>query len=88
MDNKLMPQMQLIDIKKVAEMLGVKPPTIYNWAEMGRIPYVKLNGALRFDPEDLLKWIQSCKKQVSSGYNPLTQGRSPNKGGKTKNGAI
>ena len=74
--------MKLITIKEVSEFLNVKPSTLYQWAELGQIPCIKLNGALRFDIEDVLKWIKSCKKNVESSYNPLIQIRSPKKGGK------
>ena len=74
--------MQLIGVKEVAEILNVKPSTLYQWAELGQIPCIKINGALRFDIEDVMNWIRSCKKNVESSYNPLIQIRSPKKGGK------
>ena len=74
--------MKLIGIKEVSEILNVKPSTLYQWAELGQIPCYKINGALRFDIEDIIKWIESCKRDVHSSYNPLIQTRSPRKGGK------
>ena len=74
--------MKLLDVKEIAQILSVKPSTLYQWAELGQIPCVKINGALRFDIEDVLNWIRSCKKNVESSYNPLIQIRSPKKGGK------
>jgi excisionase family DNA binding protein len=74
-------KMKLITIKQVSEMINVKPSTLYQWAELGQIPCIKINGALRFDIEDVLNWIKSCKKESASSYNPLTQARSPRKGG-------
>jgi len=74
--------MKLITIKEVSELLNVRPSTLYQWAELGQIPCIKINGALRFDIEDVLNWIRSCKKNVESSYNPLIQIRSPKKGGK------
>lgn len=71
--------MKLLDVKEIASMLNVKPSTLYQWAELGQIPSIKLNGALRFDLDDILKWIKSCKKGVDSGYNPLIQTRCPGK---------
>lgn len=62
---------KLISVKEVAEILKVKSSTLYQWAELGQIPCVKLNGALRFDLEDIEKWINSCKKAVTSNYNPF-----------------
>lgn len=73
--------MKLLDVKEIASMLSVKPSTLYQWAELGQIPCIKLNGCLRFDLEDIQKWIKACKKAGDSGYNPFTQARSPRKGG-------
>jgi len=74
--------LKLIGVKEVAEILKVKPSTLYQWSELGQIPCVKLNGALRFDIEDIMNWIKSCKKETASSYNPFTQARSPRKGGR------
>ena len=73
--------MKLVTVKDVSQMMNVRPSTLYQWAELGQMPCVKINGALRFDLEDIMKWIESCKKGVSSGYNPLVQARGPRKGG-------
>lgn len=73
--------MKLITIKEVAEILNVKPATLYQWAELNQIPCFKLNGCLRFDIDDISNWIKSCKKEAASSYNPFTQARSPRKGG-------
>ena len=69
--------MKLVGIKEVAEFLHVKPSTLYQWAELGQIPCIKLNGCLRFDMEDIMNWIKSCKKESESSYNPLIQTRCP-----------
>ena len=74
--------MQIIDIKALSQLLTVKEKTLYQWAESGQIPCLKLNGALRFDLDDIQKWILSCKKSPSEGYNCLAQTarvRSPRK---------
>jgi excisionase family DNA binding protein len=62
--------MKLVSVKELSEMLNVKPSTLYQWAELGQIPCIKLNGVLRFDVEDINQWINSCKKQVTSDYHP------------------
>jgi excisionase family DNA binding protein len=73
--------MKLIGIKELSEMLSVKPATLYQWAELGQIPCIKMNGTLRFDPKDIEQWVNSCKKEVTSDYNPLSQ---PHKWSKKK----
>jgi excisionase family DNA binding protein len=74
--------MKLLTVKETSDILNVKGKTIYQWAEMNQIPHIKLNGCLRFDINDIQQWIQSCKKEPQSRYNPLTQARGPRKGGK------
>lgn len=74
--------MKLIGVKEVAEMLCVKPSTLYQWAELGQVPCIKLNGCLRFNLSDISDWVESCKKGVTSEYNPLIQIRGPRKGGR------
>jgi excisionase family DNA binding protein len=69
--------MKLLNVKEIAEFLNVKPSTLYQWAELGQIPCFKLNGCLRFDIEDIMNWIKSCKKESESSYNPLIQTRCP-----------
>ena len=73
--------MALIGVKELSEVLNVRASTIYQWAELGQIPCIKLNGCLRFDLEDISKWISTCKKATGSSYNSFTQARSPRKGG-------
>lgn len=74
--------MKLLSTKEISEILNVKPKTLYQWAELGQMPCIKLNGALRFDLDDIKKWIASCKKGSVSDYNLHTQTRQmPRKGG-------
>ena len=74
--------MKLLDVKEIAQILNVKPSTIYQWSELGQMPCIKFNGCVRFDFDDVTNWLNSCKKEVNSGYNPFIQIRGPKKGGK------
>jgi len=74
--------MKLIDVKTISEILGVKPSTLYQWAEIGQIPCIKLNGSLRFDLDDIEAWVASCKKESVNGYNPLSKLEAHQKGGR------
>jgi excisionase family DNA binding protein len=74
--------MKLITVKELSEIISIKQSTLYQWAELKQIPSVKLNGAVRFDLDDIMQWIQACKVEPQSGYNPLVQTRDPRKGGK------
>lgn len=73
--------MKLLTVKELSDVLKVKSKTLYQWAELGQIPVIKLNGSVRFDFSDIQDWIKECKKKPHSSYNPFTQARSPEKGG-------
>ena len=51
---------QLLKVPEVAEMLGLKPRTIYEMVAKERIPYRKPPGSsiLRFDLEEILAWTK------------------------------
>jgi excisionase family DNA binding protein len=68
-------------IKELSKILKVKEKTLYQWAELGQIPCIKLNGCLRFDMNEISQWIKSCKKEASSGYNPFNLVNRPRSGG-------
>jgi len=73
--------MKILTVKELAEIINVKVKTLYQWAELGQIPCIKMHGALRFDLDDIKEWMKSCKKEPMSSYNPITQARGPRKGG-------
>jgi excisionase family DNA binding protein len=49
---------RLIDVKEAAGWLGVTPQTLYKMVSQRRVPYVKVGGALKFDPDKLQAWIK------------------------------
>ncbi|MBI5888925.1 MAG: helix-turn-helix domain-containing protein [Deltaproteobacteria bacterium] len=53
--------MNLVSIKELSEFLKVKPSTLYSWVHNGTIPFIKLNGLLRFDMDEITKWIENSK---------------------------
>ena len=57
--------MKLVRVKEISELLMIKPSTLYQWAELGQIPCLKLNGCLRFDLDEVLQWIKDCKREVT-----------------------
>jgi predicted DNA-binding transcriptional regulator AlpA len=60
---------QIVSVKQVSDFLKVKDKTIYQWAELGQIPCFKIHGALRFDMDEIIPWLQSFKKEPLSCYN-------------------
>lgn len=53
--------MKLLTIKELSQLIKVKKTTLYSWAAQGLIPSFKLNGLLRFDSEEIEKWIKKSK---------------------------
>ena len=51
---------QLLKVSDVAQLLNVKPRTIYEMVAQGRIPYRKPPGSniLRFDLDEILAWTR------------------------------
>jgi excisionase family DNA binding protein len=52
---------QLMRVTEVAQLLNVKPRTIYEMVSQRRIPYHKPPGTniLRFDLDEILAWTKS-----------------------------
>ena len=51
---------QLLKVTDVAQLLNVKPRTIYEMVAQNRIPYRKPPGSniLRFDLDEILEWTR------------------------------
>ena len=47
----------LIKIKEVAGMLSMNQTSIYKLVYRKAIPYIKIGGALRFDRDKMIAWI-------------------------------
>ena len=73
---------KLLTVKELSEILNVKEKTLYQWAEFGQVPCLKINGSLRFDLNDIENWIRACKRDADSSYNPYNSNQRPRKGGK------
>ena len=58
--------MKLITTKSVAEMLSVPEGTIRYWRKVGVGPsWVKLEGTIRYDLADVLKYIERSRRTPS-----------------------
>jgi excisionase family DNA binding protein len=56
---------RLLDVREAADLLGLKPATLYAWAYERRIPVVKPSGPrgpLRFRLSTLLELIESWER--------------------------
>ena len=46
------------NINDIAALLGVKVATIYAWVHTKQIPYYKIGRLVKFDLEQIEKWVQ------------------------------
>jgi excisionase family DNA binding protein len=55
----------LLTIKELAEQLRIKPGTLYSWAAQGKIPCRKIHGLVRFDQNDIDRWLSTFSPAMS-----------------------
>lgn len=55
--------MKLMTIEQLSELISVKKKTIYDWTHRGTIPCVKVGRLLRFDPNEIERWIKNNNKR-------------------------
>ena len=51
-----------LNITTLAERLAIKRSTLYAWAEQGSIPHLKLGRLLRFDPDEIDRWLHAHRR--------------------------
>jgi excisionase family DNA binding protein len=45
------------DIRQLSAYLNVKPSTLYAWVAQGKIPCRKIHRLVRFDPNEIDRWL-------------------------------
>ena len=45
-----------LTLKEVAELLRVKPRTVYDWVSKNKIPFERKGGSLRFRLDRVTEW--------------------------------
>ncbi len=48
----------LLTPQQIADLLGVKVSTIYQWTHQGFIPHAKIGKFVRFNMPEIEKWVQ------------------------------
>ncbi len=54
----------LLPLRKAAEVLGVKPNTLYEWVSRRQIACVRLGRRIMFDPSDLEKIVDENRVEA------------------------
>lgn len=52
----------LIDPTELAIALRVSRPTVYSWVSKNLIPYVKMQGLVRFEPAEVSAWLKARRQ--------------------------
>ena len=50
---------QALRVSEVAQLLSVTPQHIYKMAANGLLPSLRISGAIRFDPQELVNWLKA-----------------------------
>ena len=66
-----MRDLQFVDTRRAAEMLGIAFKTLERWRWAGRGPsYRRFGGAVRYAIDDLEAWAASCRRESTSDPGP------------------
>jgi excisionase family DNA binding protein len=49
----------LVKIEDIAKLLNIKVATVATYVHNKKIPFLKINGCLRFDMEQINEWLKS-----------------------------
>lgn len=55
---------RLLSPEKVCEYLGIEKSTLYSWTSKSLIPYLKVNGLLRFRESEITKWLKLKERGI------------------------
>jgi len=58
----------LLTAKHIADKLGVKCSTVYQWVHMGFMPHLRIGKCIRFNENDIEKWISRRKAEGRIRY--------------------
>lgn len=68
---------KLLTYEDIVKLLGVAKITLYGWVCRAKIPFLKINGLVRFRQSDIDAWIESCKREAGERREkkPTRRGR-------------
>jgi excisionase family DNA binding protein len=53
---------RLLNAVEAAEFLGISRNSLYIWVREGRVPHYKIGTAVRFDVDDLRRWLEANRR--------------------------
>jgi len=63
--NGSLPDREYLTVPEVSVYLSLSEKTIYAWCSKGRLPSVKLGGAVRIPKKDFLVWLEARKRKTA-----------------------
>ncbi|MGB0863165.1 MAG: helix-turn-helix domain-containing protein [Saprospiraceae bacterium] len=55
---------QGLNVKEASELIGLKTPTIYQYASEGKIPHRRIGRRLIFNRTELIEWVESGRPNL------------------------
>lgn len=55
--------MELISVEALSTILDIKERTLYHWAKHNTIPAYKLGRLIRFNPIEVMAWLEKSKEK-------------------------
>lgn len=62
----LTPRSRLLSAQEVAVRLGTSPRHVRRLVEQKRIPYLKIGHFVRFDPDEIERWVENQRVTCSA----------------------
>ena len=71
-------QIELLTTRQAAERLGLSPRTLERYRVTGEGPrFRKIGRWVRYTPEDLVQWLESCARTSTSDNGRAAAGARP-----------
>jgi excisionase family DNA binding protein len=67
MTNQINETKRYLDVDELAKYLVLSPHTIRDWIKTRKIPFLKFDRAIRFDLDEIEKWLQNKKVPCLEG---------------------
>ncbi len=58
---------ELLDINELAQHLGVNVRHVRRLVAERRIPFIKWGHLLRFDPDEIVDWLEYNRRRIEAG---------------------
>lgn len=63
----------MMDIKQLSQKLGISESGLYQWVSQRRIPFLKIGRSVRFDDDEIKKWLEERRVAPRSNSRHLVE---------------